>query len=476
MQEFIRAGGVLRSDRRSFRHPAKGLVSMSESKRILIISSNFPPTSGSGVQRVVGFVKYLPEFGWDPYVLTIVPGPYHATGSPSEVPDNLPSDRIVRTPFFDIRLAGKRLLLRLAGKGAPFTPAETARAQATDERTGSLLWSLANTFVFVPDPEVGWLPFGVRGGLSTIRRAGISAIVSSAPAFTAHLIALRLKRKTGVRWVADFRDPWSQNPYVTVRRFQKIRGPSDRVLEHKVVKFADAITTVSEPIADGFGHLGVRGIRRKLQVITNGYDPEEFAGMIHHPPPAFTIAYTGTFYGETRSPVPFLRALAEVIESGLIERHRIRVNIIERFSQRTARLAARYKLSDVVTVRTDLSHAETIREQVNASVLLLIVRDDAYGMGIYTGKIFEYLGARRPILALAPKGGVASELIREANAGTVVNASNRQAMKEAIVKYYSEHERTGDVAYHGRGEVIRRYERPVLAGQLARLLDSLTSQ
>jgi len=451
-------------------------VSVSKSKRILIISSNFPPTSGSGVQRVVGFVKYLPEFGWDPYVLTIVPGPYHATGSPSEVPDNLPSDRIVRTPFPDIRLAGKRLLLRLAGKGAPSTPAETARARATDERTGSLLWSLANTFVFVPDPEVGWLPFGVRGGLSTIRRAGISAIVSSAPAFTAHLIALRLKRKTGVRWVADFRDPWSQNPYIGLSAFGVIRHPIDVFLERRVLQFADVTLSDTAPRAAAFAQLRVRDIEGKVRVITNGYDPDEFSGIAHRSPEKFTTTYTGSFYGEARSPVPFLRALAEVIESGLIERHRIRVNIIERFSQRTARLAARCKLSDVVTVRTGLSHAEALREQVNASVLLLIVRNDSAGMVECPAKLFEYLGARRPILALAPKGGVASELIREANAGTVVNASNRREMKEAIVKYYSEHERTGDVAYHGRGEVIRRYERPVLAGQLARLLDSLTSQ
>jgi len=391
------------------------------------------------------------------------------------MPRNCPPDRVTRTPFFDIRLAGKKLLLRGKGKLTSFTPAEAAGARATDERTGELLWALANTFVFLPDPDIGWLPFAVRAGVPVIRRAGIDVILSSAPPFTAHLVAARLKRLTGKPFLADFRDPWSQNPYIAVRRFQKMRRPVDRVLERRVMKCADAITTVSGPIADAFRDLRGKGIGRKVCVIANGYDPNEFAGMIHHPPAIFTITYTGSFYGGARSPAPFMAALAELIEGGVIPRDKIRVRIIERFSQHTARLAARYELSDVVTVRACLSHAEAIREQLNASVLLLIVRSDCRGIGVYTGKLFEYLGARRPILALAPKEGVAAELVREADAGTVVNPSNRREIKEAIVKYYSEHERTGTVAHHGRDEVIRRYERPVLVGQLATVLDSLVT-
>lgn len=119
---------------------------------------------------------------------------------------------------------------------------------------------------------------------------------------------------------------------------------------------------------------------------------------------------------------------------------------------------------------------DAIREQVSASVLLFMMRNDPGGFGIYTGKLFEYLGARRPILMLGPKQGVAAELIREANAGTVVDSSNPQEIKEAILKYYREFERTGDVSYSGKEEVIRRYEHPALAEKLAGILDSLVSR
>jgi len=444
-------------------------------RRVLIISTMFPPRIGSGVRRVLGFFKYLPDFGWEPHVLTAVPSAYYMSTSPDDVPERFGAGRIVRTPFFDIRLLGKKLLLMATGRRVPATPAEAVRARAAGGRSRELLWSLANTFVFVPDPEIGWYWSGVRAGISIMQKAGIDAIVSSAPPFTAHLIALRLKRETGRPWVADFRDPWSQRAYGDVAWFHSLRRPIDRFLERRVMGAADAIATVSAPIADAFGELRVKGMERNVRVITNGYDPDEYTGVTHRAPAEFTVTYTGSFYGRARSPEPFMAALAELLEKGALRRDKVRVRIIETFPQQTAILAARYKVSDVFTVRAGLSHAESVQEQVNASVLLLIVRNDSGGIGAYTGKLFEYLAARRPILALAPENGVAAELIREAKAGVVVNPRDRREIKRAILGYYSQHERNGCVAYQGREDVIRRYERPILAGQLAGVLDSLVT-
>jgi glycosyltransferase involved in cell wall biosynthesis len=173
--------------------------------------------------------------------------------------------------------------------------------------------------------------------------------------------------------------------------------------------------------------------------------------------------------------VPFIRALGELIDEGALRREKVCVKIIERYPQDSLRLITRYKLTDVFKVLVGLPHIDAIREQANASVLLLVIRADFGGIGIYTAKLFEYLGARRPILALAPKEGVAASLVREANAGIVVDSANRQEIKEAILRYYSEHERTGSVRYCGKDEVIRRYERPVLAGRLAKILDSVAT-
>jgi len=447
----------------------------SQKKKVLIITPAFPPAIGSAVRRIVGFVKYLPELGWDPYVLTPLPGPYRAPGSKAGPVANLPSHRIIRTPFFDIRFAGRKLLSGATKKKISQSASMPELSNITAPRLGNLVWALANTFVFVPDPDIGWFPFGVRAGLSAIKRNNIDVILSSAPPFTTHLIALRLNRLTGKPWVADFRDPWSQSPYLAEAPLWAIRRPVDRFLERRVMKNADAIIGVSRSMVETFAQLKVKGIERKLHAITNGFDPDDFAMEPPNPSGTFTIAYTGSFIGEARSPVPFLTALADLIENGSLPRDRVRVRIIERYSQQTDRLARKYGLSDVVTVQVGLSHSETVREQMSASVLLFIVRGDSSGLGEYTGKLFEYLGARRTILALAPKQGVAAQLIREADAGTVVDPANRQEIKDAILNYYREHDRTGSIAYHGRDNVIRRFQRPTLTRQLAAILDGVLS-
>ncbi len=449
---------------------------MNRQNRVLIVSTAFPPQIGSGVHRLCGLAKYLPRFGWDPYVLTRVPSPYDARASGDSSLQIPAAAAVERTGFFDVRLAGKKLFSKAMGRGVTAPAAGGAQPQAGIGKSGRLLWTLAETFVFVPDGDIGWLPQAVQGGVSLIRKAGIDAILSSAPPFTAHLVARRLKRLTGRPWCADFRDPWSQNPYRQGGGLTAARKWIDRSLEKKVMRDADAVLSVSKPIVDGFGRLGIPGVESKSFVLTNGFDPDDFAGVTRRGPDKFTITYTGTFYGASRSPAPFLQCLSELIQSGTVNPKRVSIRILEAYSQDTSRLAKQYRLSEVVEVRSGVSHSGAAQEQVNAALLLLVIRNDRAGLGEYTGKLFEYLGSRRPILMLGPKQGVAAELIREANAGTIVDSRNPQEIKEAILKYYREFERTGDVSYAGKEEVIRRYEHPVLAEKLAGILDSLVSR
>jgi glycosyltransferase involved in cell wall biosynthesis len=449
---------------------------MMAQKRVLIVATAFPPSIGSGVRRVTGLVKYLPQCGWNPYVVTRVPSPYHAPDSAHRETQIPGAVGVIRTPFSDIRFAGKKLLLRATGKGVPATWAGVTQSRAMGKRSANLLWAIAHTVLFVPDTEIGWLPYAIRPALRVIRESGIDVILSCAPPPTAQLVALRLKRLTSKPWVADFSDPWTQHPDRWFSPLQAIRKPVDRFLERKVMSAADVIIADSQPRADGFTELKVKGIEPKLQVITNGFDPDDFVGLTHGPPDKFTITYTGTFVSKAWSPTPLFCAVSELIKEARMRREKVAVRIIEAYSQDTRLLAAQHGLSDVVAVQVGLPHADAAREQVNASVLLFMMRNDPGGFGIYTGKLFEYLGARRPILMLGPKQGVAAELIREANAGTVVDSRNPQEIKEAILKYYREFERTGDVSYAGKEEVIRRHEHPALAEKLAGILDSLVSR
>lgn len=449
---------------------------MKKRRRVLIISTAFPPQIGSGIRRLCAFVKHLPPFGWEPYVLARLPSPYDSGASEDSILEIPGAAAVQRTGFFDVRLAGKRLLSRAMNRDMPAKVVGGAEIHAAATKSGSLLWTFAQTFIFVPDTDIGWLRHAVKEGLSLIQKAEIDAILSSAPPFTAHLVARELKGLTGRPWCADFRDPWSQNPYLQGGGLRAPRKWIDRRLEKRVLRDADAVLCVSKPIVEGFARLGIPGVASKTSVLTNGFAPDEFAAVARRVPDKFTITYTGTFYGASRSPAPFLECLSGLIQNGAVNPKRVSIRILEAYAQDTTRLAKQYRLSEIVEVRSGVSHSEAAREQVNASVLLLVIRNDEAGLGEYTGKLFEYLGARRPILMLGPKQGVAAELIREANAGTVVDSRNPREIKDAILKYYREFERTGSVSYSGKEGVIRRYEHPALAEKLAGILVSLISR
>ncbi len=442
--------------------------------RVLIISSAFPPSLGSGTRRLAAFVGHLREFGWEPYVLTRTPSRYYAPRPAGGLPDIPGAAQVVRTRWFDLVFACRTFFVRGAGRSVSATGKDAVPWEPKGPTWRGVLRALAHTFVFVPDTDIGWYPYAIKPGLSTIRRARIGAIVSSAPPLTPHLVALRLKRLTSIPWVADFSDPWTQHPDRWFSGLQGIRKPLDRLLEKKVMRVADIVVADSEPRASGFAELGVQGLRPKLRVVTNAFDPLTLVGRTRHRPAKFTITYTGTFVSKAWSPAPFFAALAQLIRDGPVRKDRVAVRIIESYWQGTDQLAARHGLSDVVTARVAVPHTQAVQEQIDASVLLFMMRNDPGGLGIYTGKLFEYLGARRPILALGQQRGVAAELIREASAGTVVDSRIGRDIKDAILKYYLEHERTGDVAYRGREEVIRRYESRAVARQLAEILDSLT--
>ena len=449
---------------------------MEAARRVLIVSTDLPPGRSSGVWRITAFVKYLPQFGWEPYVLTRLPSPYDTPGS-AAVGTDIPGARaVIRTAYFDVRLAGKKLALRAAGKAVPGLASGVAGQPIGRGHFSRALWALARTFVFVPDAEIGWYPWALGPGLALIRRAGITTIFSSAPPLTPHLVACRLKRVTRLPWVADFSDPWSQHPDRWLSGLEQLRKPLDRFLERRIMTRADVVVADSQPRAQGFTRLRVKSMARKLRVITNGFDPGNLCDVTRRAPTKFTITYTGTFVSGAWTPEPVFAGLRDLISEGAVSRSMVAIRMIEGYRGPSKELAQRYGLSDLVTVRVGVPHEEALREQMNSSVLLFVMRNDAGARGIYTGKLFEYLGARRPILAIGPRAGVAMDLIREANAGLVVDPRAPSELKGAVLSYYLEHARTGDVAYRGDESVVRRYEAPALAKQLAAVLDSAVSQ
>ncbi len=413
-------------------------------KRVLMVAYYFPPLAGAGVQRSLKFARYLPDFGWQPHVLTV--------DSKSE------------------RLQDAAMKTEIPPSVAVF---RTRIAQLPRQ----LPWRLRNfiaRWLLLIDEHIGWYPFAVPMALKLIRSQSLQAIYTTSYPYTAHLIGLALKQRTGLPWVADFRDPWVDNfsaPPPTRWHAQFVLRQ-----ESKVVAQADRVLVVSEPMRQLFLAIHPDAPPGKLQVIPNGYDPDDFTN-----PPAvkqeenrLSIVYTGSFYGKHRTPEYFLRAVRLALDDRRIPAGQLRVRFIGNFSASLLDLVAAAGLEQVVEIVGYLPHREAVARLCAADLLLLIIGSGTGSQVVFTGKIFEYLAARKPILALIPPGA-ACDLIQDAGAGVIVPPEDIPSIARELSALY-ERWRQGKLAISPNEDVIRRYDRRLLTGRLANILDGLASK
>jgi glycosyltransferase involved in cell wall biosynthesis len=298
-------------------------------------------------------------------------------------------------------------------------------------------------------------------------RGRVEAIFSSSFPVTAHLLAYRLKQATGRPWIADFRDLWTENHYADYS--SRLRKRIDQKIEAKLLEQADIITTVSDEWAETLRRM--TGGKRRVEVIRNGFDASEFAPIASRRPDKWTITYVGLFYGAKQDPSAFLEALRRVINSGKVARDDVRFNIVGEPDPYVQEMVARFGVADITNFTGFVSHRESLAQQVNSSLLLLIVHKEQTNAGHVPGKLYEYLGARRRILALAHEGFEAARLINEARAGTVVESTDIAGIEQALIDSYNAYQSGDDAAPNDSD--LSRYERQPQAGQLAGLLGEL---
>ncbi|WP_126429724.1 glycosyltransferase family 4 protein [Brevibacillus marinus] len=453
---------------------------MSGSKNVLIIAYAFPPIGGGGVPRPLKMAKYLGEFGWNVHVLTVEPR-YHATLDHSllaEVPETVTIHRAKELPLLpkpaQAQPAGERL--RAAGP-----PPLSVRLK---QRVVAVL-KKAKPYLLIPDENILWYPAAVRLGREIMRRERIDVIFSTSGPATDHLIALNLAESFPCKWIVDFRDPWTQNMH---RSGIAWRERLEERLEARVIRRADAVTTVTAQFAENFREKYGAAIKR-LELIYNGFDRADFAGLEPLPRDEgkFRAVYAGIFY-QKRNPRLLLEAVKELIDEGLIRREEIQLSFAGVFDypgySENADCVERLGLSDVVEVLGNLPHKEALRLMKSADVLLL-VSDVSPDAGAYIpGKLYEYMGVGKPILALNMPGE-AAEIIRRFRLGRVANPTDKAAIKAAYRELYeawrakrqaaggstAENPSADDFA-----ERVKPYERREQARQLARLMDELISE
>ena len=368
--------------------------------KILLVSFIYPPSNAIGSVRVSKMAKSFLAGGHDVRVLT----------ARNQI---FPQTLQVETHENDIYRTGWLNINRLP---ITFTQDRGDFYRKGYSRSSSVLRVLGNvykTFLNLSDGQIGWLPFALREGRRIINSWKPDLIYASAMPFTSLIVASILSRRFKVPWIAEFRDLWVGGPcydYPGWRRW--LEAP----LERAVIRLADGLVTVSEPLAETLR----RKFGKPTATILNGYDTED----IPPPPPTrspeperLSIVYTGMIYPGRRDPSSLFRAIARLGADA----KRVRVRFFGRMLPGVEDLAKKFGVQDSVELHGPVSYRESLRHQVEADCLLLLLWNGPREHGVYTGKLFEYLGARRPIIALGLEDGVAASLIRERNVGVTSN-------------------------------------------------------
>jgi glycosyltransferase involved in cell wall biosynthesis len=382
---------------------------------LLLISHAFPPSGASGAHRPVKMAKFLARAGWRVSVVTARAAryPLRDDSLAGLVPETVSVHRAFSVePPSRRRVAGGDLGSSAAGAGAGV-------ARRLNRRMRSLL---------VPDELVGWLPFAVAAALRIHARQRCDAILSTAPELTNHLVARVVSRVTGLPWIADFRDPCAFNPFSGLR--SRAQTVLLRRFERNVIRAATLTLATTEPMAEFFKAEYPEVARERVRVLTNGFDPDDFAGVPVARGPEFAVTHAGALYG-LRTALPFLAGVRALLDRSPRLARDLRCRFLGVVPERERAEIARLGLSEVVTAPGHVSHRETLARLV-ASDLLLLLTGDWAGSAMYVPrKAYEYLGAGNPILALTTGGAVAA-LIASTSSGVVVPADEPAEIARAL--------------------------------------------
>ena len=457
---------------------------MRSPKTALFVAAEFPPIRTIGRLRTTKFIEHLRGQGWDSVVLTIEPNEISSKTDPAlldEVPANAP---VYRSPHPDLEeiVAGiaKRILGRGSSSETPAEPAPFSENPAGSTQSGkSPLDHLHATFKFVrqraldvPDSYNLWAWRARTKAVEVCRKHDVDLIFTTLPPFSAACIGRYAKRKTGVPWVVDYRDLWTGD--VLREWLPSWRQSLDRLLERRVIKRADAVVAVSEEKMAFLRDLHGPS-KAHWAAITNGYDPEEFEGVTRSPQAngdQMTFTFTGRLF-KNRQGYAFAEALGELSqeEPSLAEKARVRFlgGVAPEIRQTYDQITERYGIKSQFEFMGDVPHKEAKQAQVDTDYLLLIVDTGATSDGVIPGKLFEYVGARRPIFALCDPGATA-KIIERGHLGTVVAAEDTAACKVALRDVLAApvpDKINVDEAY------LSQFERSKLAERLAQLFDQV---
>jgi glycosyltransferase involved in cell wall biosynthesis len=418
-------------------------------RHALFIAFHFPPeASSSGVLRTLKYVRYLQDYGWRVTVITLRVDAFAVTdpGLETQVPT---SCRVIRTPYLNVK---QHLAIR----------------------------GIYPSLLALPDTWIGWLPWGTRAGRKLHRVDPFDIVYSTSPHATAHLIAGRIAKRCRRPWVADFRDPWFEDPPEPGAPDGLLYQSIQRFLERKVIEGCDAVVTSTTDLRDLLRKRYDSQLGGKIDAILNGYDEADFADRqvpAHQRAACFLLLHAGSVNADFRDPRPLLSALRKCGDAGTIDLARVRVRLLGggpfADSPELCGAIAQLQLRDVVETIARVPYAQSL-EQLAASDMLLLLQASPDTIGLVPAKLYEYLRAQKPVLALVPAGATA-EVLSMTGGGWAISPDNENALCEALAEAFRRWQNGTLAELRADMNVLRRFDRRELTGQLAQLFDRLVA-
>lgn len=432
-------------------------------KKVLIITYYWPPSGGGGVQRWLKFVKYFREFSIEPIVFT---------------PENPESPAIDKSLLSEVP-EGVTVLKKNGWEPYSFYKKFTGRKKDQRINTGFLaekgshkiteelsVWIRGN--LFIPDARKYLVKPFINFLIDYLKENPVDMIISTGPPHSMHMIALGVKKKLNIPWIADFRDPWTNIDFYSKLKLTKWADSKHRRFEKSVINNADQLVTVSWSWAEDFKLLGAKNI----EVITNGYDPDDYKSLIKSSRDNFEICHIGSM-NKDRNPGLLWEALSEVATKIEGFKDDLKIILLGSTDHEVFDNLSENGLADNVEHTSYMPHKEVLQMAFNAAVLILPLNDTPNVAGIIPGKIFEYLALEKPILCIGPEDGDSARIIKETKSGKVVNFEDKDKMVSIISEYYSEFKKHKTIGLKNTN--INIYSRRELTDKMTAVINSTIS-
>jgi len=428
-------------------------------KRVLIITYYWPPSGGAGVQRWLKMTKYLPQFGWKPVVFTAKDAEYPIHDSSLEK-DVSKEAEVIRYPIWEPYDLYKKLIGQKKEEKVYSGFMSEKKKPGFAQRLS--VWIRGN--LFIPDARCFWIRPSRKFLIDFLEKNPVDAMISTGPPHTTHMIALGVKKKLNIPWVADFRDPWTQIDFYDQLHLTRWADARHKKMEREVLKHADKVVTVSWHWADDLKKIS----GGEVEVVTNGFDEADYQNERPQLDEKFSLTHVGSINAD-RNPKMLWVAMGELCRENENFKKEMLIRLVGKNDVSVYDDIEKNGLTPNLERIDYLPHAQIAPIQQLSHVLLLPINDTPNVMGIIPGKIFEYLAAQRPILVVGKEDGDSARIVRESGAGVICGFEEKEKIKEEVMRLFGGRNSEFKILNSG----IEQFSRRNLAGKFANILNAI---